>query len=197
VAATSRRGAAYRLMSMEAKLRTGRAAGHGRLAPFAEIVERHAADVWRFSASQVGRERADDVFQETMLAALSAYPGLRDPGSVRSWLLQIAARKSVDLFRAGSRAPVPVAEPEPAGDSGMAVDPEPRDEALWARVGALPEKQRQAVGLRFLLDLEYSDIGAAMRTSPEAARRSVFEALRTLRAQTAETATDHRTWEPG
>jgi DNA-directed RNA polymerase specialized sigma24 family protein len=46
----------------------------------------------------------------------------------------------------------------------------------------LPDKQRHAVALRFLLDLRYADIGAAMETSPEAARRNVFEALRTLRS---------------
>ena len=155
----------------------------GRLAPFELVIERYASDVWRFSASQVGRDRADDVFQETMLAALAAYPTLRDPAAVRSWLLRIAARKSIDLLRAGSRLPVAVAEPEPAADAGTAREPRLRNEDLWARVRALPEKQRQAVGLRFLLDLEHAEIGAAMQTSAEAARRNVFEGLRTLRRQ--------------
>ena len=150
-----------------------------RLPPFEEVVERHGADVWRFAASQVGRERADDVFQETMLAALSAYPSLRDAGAVRSWLLRIAARKTLDLHRAAARAPVPVAEPDPGATAG----PEPADDALWARVRTLPPKQRQALALRVLLDLEHAEIGAAMSTSAEAARRNVFEALRTLRVK--------------
>jgi RNA polymerase sigma factor (sigma-70 family) len=159
-------------------IRRPRVAG---LPPFELVVERHAADVWRFSASQVGRDRADDVFQETMLAALAAYPSLRDPTAVRSWLLRIAARKAIDAFRAGVRAPLAVAE---VGElAGAAVPPaEPADEELWAGVRALPAKQRQAVALRFVLDLEYADVGAAMQTSPEAARRNVFEGLRTLRA---------------
>jgi RNA polymerase sigma factor (sigma-70 family) len=159
----------------------GRLVVMGRLPPFEAIVERHAADVWRFSASQVGRDRADDVFQETMLAALAAYPTLRDPAAARSWLLRIAARKSIDLFRASSRLPVPVGEPPADADAGTSGEPGPRDDGLWARVRALPAKQRQAVGLRFLLDLEHAEIGAAMQTSPEAARRNVFEGLRTLR----------------
>jgi RNA polymerase sigma factor (sigma-70 family) len=155
------------------------------LPPFEEIVARHAADVWRFSASQVGRDRADDVFQETMLAALAAYPTLRDPGAARAWLLRIAARKSIDSFRAGSRLPVPVADPpEPDRDAGAAGAPATRDDGLWERVRALPAKQRQAVGLRFLLDLGHAEIAAAMQTSPEAARRNVLEGLRTLRRQT-------------
>ena len=165
------------------------------LPPFEQVLERHGVDVWRFAVSQVGRDRADDVFQETMLAALAGYPTLRDPDAVRSWLLRIAARKAVDLFRAAARAPVPVAEPEAgsvarsvarsvAGSvAGSVAEHEPADEELWARVRALPAKQRQAVALRFVLDLEYADVGAAMLTSPEAARRNVFEALRTLRRQ--------------
>lgn len=152
------------------------------LPPFEQVVEQHGADVWRFSVSQVGWERAEDVFQETMLAALSAYPSLRDASVVRSWLLRIAAHKAVDLFRAGARASVPVAEldagPAPPG-------PELPDEKLWARVRALPDKQRQAVALRHLFDLPYAEIGAAMETTPEAARRNVFEALTALRKQLA------------
>lgn len=160
---------------------TSRRRSVGAPAPFEQVLERHSVDVWRFSVSQVGPQRADDVFQETMLAALAAYPSLRDPEAVRPWLLRIAARKSVDAFRAGARAPVPVADPEAVGLVGVASGPEPPDEELWSGVRALPTKQRQAVVLRFLLDLEYVDIGAAMETSPEAARRNVFEALRTLR----------------
>lgn len=149
------------------------------LPPFEEILELHGSDVWRFAASQVGPDRADDVFQETMLAALSAYPSLRDPGVARAWLLRIAARKAIDLHRSTARAPVPVEDP----DSGsVAGEPELPDDELWARVRELPAKQRQAVALRFVIGLEHREIGEAMDTSAEAARRNVFEGLDTLRA---------------
>lgn len=151
------------------------------LPPFEQVVEQYGTDVWRFAVSQVGRERADDVFQETMLAALAAYPSLRDPSTVRSWLLRIAARKAVDVFRAGARALVPVAEP----DAGSFCDRELPDDELWARVRALPDKQRQAVALRFLVDLDYAEIGDVMDTSPAAARRNAFEAFEKLRRQMA------------
>jgi RNA polymerase sigma factor (sigma-70 family) len=72
---------------------------------------------------------------------------------------------------------VPVADPELGG----AEDAPPRDDALWARVRRLPDKQRVAVAYRFVLDLSYREIGAAMETSEEAARRNVHEALKRLR----------------
>ena len=167
------------------------------LMPFERVVREHGAAVWRFCASQVGHERADDLFQETMLAALSAYPSLREPRRVRSWLFRIAARKAVDHYRERGRAPVPVAEP----DAGVASQAEPElgDDDLWAWVRALPPKQRQAVALRFVVDLTYADIGEAMETSAEAARRNVFEGMRTLRRGLALRRMDRReprSWTP-
>lgn len=149
------------------------------LPPFEQVVDHHGLDLWRFSVSQVGIERADDLFQATMLAALAAYPSLRDPTAVRSWLLRIAARKAIDLFRQKPRTPIPLADPDP----GPTAEADPADDDLWARVRDLPAKQRQAVGLRFVADLDYGAIATVMDTSVPAARRNVFEALTTLRRQ--------------
>jgi RNA polymerase sigma factor (sigma-70 family) len=148
------------------------------LPPFQEVVDRHGRDVYRACVAMAGRADADDCYQETMLAALAAYPRLRDASVVRAWLLTIASRKAIDGHRATRRDPVPVAEP----DAGGAPDDEPRDDALWARVRALPEKQRLAVAYRFVADLAYREIGAAMDTTEEAARRNVYEGIRRLRA---------------
>jgi DNA-directed RNA polymerase specialized sigma24 family protein len=148
----------------------------GVLPPFQDVVDRHGADVRRFCVATAGPARADDVYQETMLSALAAYPRLRDAAAVRSWLLTIASRKATDSFRSAARA-VPVADP----DLGGRDDAPPPDGALWAAVRALPGKQRLAVAYRFVLDLPYAEIAAAMGTSEEAARRSVHEGLKRLR----------------
>jgi len=147
-----------------------------RLVPFQEVVERHGRDVMRLCIAVAGPGAADDCYQETMLAALAAYPRLRDPSVTRSWLLTIASRKAIDGFRSSART-VPVAEP----DAGATEDAEPRDTELWARVRSLPPKQRVAVAYRFVLDLAYREIGEAMGTSEEAARRNVHEGLKRLR----------------
>lgn len=158
------------------------------LPPFEQILDRYGADVWRFAASQLGPASADDIFQETMLAALAAYPSVREPGAIKAWLFRITARKAVDAVRAAARAPVPTAvipEPEP-GPATTA--PEAQDENLWALVRALPPKQRQAIALRTILDLPYDEIAGIMRTSVEAARRNVHEALKRLREEVTEDA---------
>ena len=147
--------------------------------PFERVVALHGPDLLRFCAARVGPDRAEDCFQETMLAALRAYGDVRDPGAVRAWLFSIAARKALDAHRAAAAAPRPVADLEAVG--GSDVDGEPADAALWARVGALPDKQRHAVALRYLADLSHAEIAEAMGISEPAARRNVFEGLRRLR----------------
>ena len=144
--------------------------------PFQRFLDAHRDDVWRFLVASVGRQSADDCFQETFLAAMAAYPRTRLENP-RAWVLTIAHRKAIDHYRARKRHPVPVQElPE------QPVDPvEPRDRSIWRRVGTLPPKQRAAVLLRFAGDLAYREIGEATGTTEEAARRNVHEGLKKLR----------------
>ena len=152
------------------------------LPPFQTVLDEHSAAVMGILRGAVGRDGAEDCFQETFLAALRAYPRLQDARNLRGWLLTIAHRKAIDHHRAAGRRPIPVAElPEAATENGL---PEP-DERLWSAVGALPPKQRAAVALRYGSDLPHAEIAAALGCSPEAARRSLHEGLKRLRKELA------------
>ncbi|HET7418431.1 MAG TPA: sigma-70 family RNA polymerase sigma factor [Solirubrobacterales bacterium] len=152
------------------------------LPPFQTVLDEHSATVMAILRGAVGREAAEDCFQETFLAALRAYPKLENDDNLRGWLLTIAHRKAIDHHRANGRNPVPVAEvAEITVEDGI---PE-RDEALWAAVGALPPKQRAAVALRYGSDLPHGEIASALGCSPEAARRSLHEGLKRLRKELA------------
>ncbi|MGH2727504.1 MAG: RNA polymerase sigma factor, partial [Actinomycetota bacterium] len=65
-----------------------------RLPPFQRILDAHRDEVYRFLLAAVGPHEADDCFQETFLAALRAYPDLKDAGNLRGWVLTIANRKA-------------------------------------------------------------------------------------------------------
>jgi RNA polymerase sigma factor (sigma-70 family) len=148
--------------------------------PFERVVEQHGPAVLRFCAAQVGAERAEDCFQETMLSALRAYEAVRDSGAIRAWLFSIAARKAIDSHRAQARAPEAVEDiASLAGTEESAL----RDEPVWAHVRALPDKQRHAVTLRFVADLGHGEIAEVMQITESAARRNVFEGLRRLRQE--------------
>jgi RNA polymerase sigma factor (sigma-70 family) len=148
--------------------------------PFQRFLDEHRDIVWRFSVASVGRQEADDVFQETFLAAMNAYPRLRAGSNLQAWVLTIAHRKALDHFRARRR------RPELPGDALPEVashDAEPGEDEVWEQVRALPGKQRAAITLRFAADLDYAAIGKATGTSADAARKNVHEAMRKLRQE--------------
>ncbi len=156
------------------------------LPPFQKLLDAHGRDVHRFMIATVGRHDADDCYQETWLAALRAYPRLRDASNLRSWILTIAHRKAIDHLRARRRVALVAEVPEGASGvfaRGDGPGSDPRDEDLWGRVRGLPTKQRTAIALRYVADARYAEISAVMGTTEEAARRNVHEGLKRLRME--------------
>ena len=147
------------------------------LPPFEWVLAEHAAAVLRFLTRAAGVD-AEDCFQETMLAALRAYPDLQHGTNLRGWLMTIARNKVVDNGRASARRPLPVEELEVPAAPTDGTGP---DTDLWELVARLPAKQRRAVGMRFVEDRSYEDIAGAMSTSQDAARRNVHEGVKKLR----------------
>jgi RNA polymerase sigma factor (sigma-70 family) len=153
------------------------------LPPFQRFLDAHRDCVWHFLVGTVGREDAEDCFQETFIAALRSYPDLqaqKREHNLRAWVLTIAHRKALDAHRGRARRAVPVADVGEL-ESAHSPGPDSRDEALWDAVGELPTRQRSAVVLRYVADLPHREIAAAIGCSEEAARRSLHEGMLKLR----------------
>jgi RNA polymerase sigma factor (sigma-70 family) len=153
-----------------------------RLPPFQTLVDAHGAELHRFLVASVGPADAEDCLQETLLSALRAYPRLRDASHLRAWLYTIAQHKATDAMRRTARHR---SEDLDGVDPGHLSEPqhELADDALWARVRALPPKQREAIVHRFVFDLAYKEIGLRTGTTAEAARQNVATGLRRLRME--------------
>ncbi len=166
------------------------------LPPFQTLVDAHWRDVARLAHALAGPD-GDDVAQQAWTQALAAYPGLRSDRNLRAWLLTITSRCAMDVHRARNRRAVPVggaAEVDGAGRSaghapGSPGPGDPQgagsrgDDPLWAAVRALPERQRTAVALRYVADLDHAAVARALGTTPAASRRLVSDALARLRTQ--------------
>ena len=73
---------------------------------FAEFVDRHQTAVFRHAVCLLGRrEDAEDLLQETFLAALKAAAGYREDASGRTWLFRIA--RNAALRRMEKPQPLP------------------------------------------------------------------------------------------
>lgn len=145
--------------------------------PFSRLLADHADALFRFCVASVGRQDAEDCFQEAVAAALGAYPPRRQD-NVKSWLFTIAHHKAIDHHRAGARRAVPMAAlPEQPAGRGL----DDTDGELWDAVRQLPAKQRDAVLFRFAADLPYGAVGELIGCSEAAARQNVRAALGNLR----------------
>ena len=149
-----------------------------KLPPFQALLDEHRGDVYRFLVATAGPSDADDIFQETWISALRAYPALRRGDNLRAWLFRIAQNKAIDSHRARSRRAVPVATVPERPSAGADDDPE-----LWARVRELPDKQRTAVFCRTVLGMPYDELAVLLESSEDAARRNVHEGLKRLREE--------------
>ena len=153
-----------------------------KLPPFQALLDEHRADLYRFCVATAGWGEADDCFQETWIAALRAYPKLRNTRNLRAWLYRIAQNKAIDLQRARGRRPVPVeavevgqAEPAPPEFDGQS--------SPWAALRGLPPKQRTAAFCRTVLGMPYDELAELLESTEEAARRNVSEGLKKLREE--------------
>ena len=114
----------------------------GGLPPFEVFLDANGPTVYRFLRAAVGPSEADDVYQETFLAALRAYPRVRERDKLDRWILAIASRKAIDHHRGVGRRPVPT---EDVPDRAVHGEPPLDDDDLWRAVKALPTRQRVAV----------------------------------------------------
>jgi RNA polymerase sigma factor (sigma-70 family) len=142
--------------------------------PFEHFYVEHREVVLGFLRRRLGRQAAEDAFQETFLRALRAYGRLEHGEHLRAWVLTIAARLVIDNAR--RTRPVSSDLPDLRVEDGR-----PAYAQIEHLADRLPPTERAAVVLRYAYDLPYDDIAAALGSTPEAARQAASSGVRRLR----------------
>lgn len=158
--------------------------------PFSQVVTLHGPAVLRVCRAMVGAIDADDVWSDTFLSALRAYPDLSADANVEAWLVTIAHRKVIDLLRKAGRAPTPVAEVPVALTQSELDELDPH---LDDQLRRLPERQRLAVAYHYLGGLPYAEVAEVIGGSPDAARRAAADGIARLRKARAAVAPGNET----
>ncbi|OLC58030.1 MAG: hypothetical protein AUH85_01615 [Chloroflexi bacterium 13_1_40CM_4_68_4] len=143
---------------------------------FEDLVEAHGREIFAYALRLTGdRNDADDLFQETFLAAFRAFAQARDQ-HLRAWLYRIATNKAIDARRRQKRSvsldDLELAAPE--RDGVTTAD-------LAAAIKALPAHERAAFVLRRVQELPYDEVASALDCSEDAARKRVSEATRKVK----------------
>ena len=163
-------------------------------------VEEHGDALFRYALGRLGRrEAAEDMVQETFLAALAAAARFRGGSSTRTWLVAILRRKIADSLRGDASAPrkavafdpVALASFERDGtwsrppsrwkEPGGAVETEELRDALDGCCGKLPPMLAEAFLLRERDGLEAEEIRLALGLSPANLRVRLHRARLLLR----------------
>ena len=141
---------------------------NGERPAFEELVRRSGRLVFvRLLLATGNSHRAEDLTQETFLAAWRGIAQVQDAKAFRPWLLSVAQRVQLDAFRREGRrkrrnhqapdeALADLADPSP-GPMQAAENNEARQQLLLV-LNELPEQYRQPLALRYLAGADYQSI---------------------------------------
>lgn len=161
----------------------------GEFAAFEELVRRYRGPLIRVAASKLNdRLAAEDVVQESLLAAFAARHTFNPQFAFRTWMWTILLRlcqKSLQRERRPVRAggsidpqAVQTAGPDASGLEQLLQSE--RQDMLHQALAALPEAEADAVRLRFFAGLKFEEIAAAMASSVSGAKQRVKHGLERL-----------------
>jgi RNA polymerase sigma-70 factor (ECF subfamily) len=151
-------------------------------------------DPWyRLCLSLLGDvERAREATQEAAVRFLRQLPLFRGDSTVRTWALGIAINVAREMRRSPRSVTGVAAWDELTGSLGdghratplspdAAAELAEQRDRLRAVLDDLPERQREAVVLRFFEELSVEDTAAAMQCAAGTVKATVHQALRSLR----------------
>jgi RNA polymerase sigma-70 factor, ECF subfamily len=145
----------------------------GDAAGFDRLVAHYAPRLWRRLVAQgQAPADADDIVQDTFLAAWDHRRRYDPQYAVTTWLYAIARNQAISQHRRRRRD-----EPLPAVHPATEPAPSPSGEGLWVRARhLLDERSFQALWLRFADDLDHAGIGAALGITAGHARVLIHRA---------------------
>lgn len=150
----------------------------------------HGSAIGRFCMALVGSQaEAEDLAQETLLAAYDGFGTWRGEGSLRAWLFGIARRRCAKHLEKRGRQAARLRLVHDTGRGATSEDlalARERAERARAALEAVRPSEREALVLRFVADLSFREVGDACGIDEATARKRVSRALARLRGSVSE-----------
>jgi RNA polymerase sigma-70 factor, ECF subfamily len=157
----------------------------GESEAFQVLRERHAARLWQLARMRGATEsEAEDLVQETFLAAYQGRERFRGNSTLSTYLTAILLRRQRDVARKHSENHTALSESLALPERGDTVESLRLREAL----GALEEHHRDVLLLVSVSGLTSKEAGAALGISDAAVRQRLMVATRLLRARLLDSA---------
>jgi RNA polymerase sigma-70 factor (ECF subfamily) len=165
---------------------------------FDAIVRRHQRRVHRFLLMLLrDAEEADNLTQECFLRAYQSLRNFRGDSSLETWLLRIAANLARDHARSrkasfwkrllglDGEGEDGAAQHMPSGQASPEQILLAREDvrAVWEAANGLSQQQRAVFLLRFVEDMELSEIASALDLRVGSVKTHLFRALQSVRGK--------------
>ena len=150
----------------------------------AELFEEHGRMIYGLCRTLLrDPDDADDATQSTFISAYKSLLGGSEVREPTAWLATIARNECTARSHARMREPLPLLEADFGHTQGPEAELERKAvvEELQQAISELPEKQREAVVLRDLYGLQYTEVSAALGMSVASVESLLFRARRSLR----------------
>jgi RNA polymerase sigma-70 factor, ECF subfamily len=147
-------------------------------------VREHGPAVGRLCMALLGSQPdAEEVLQETMLAAFAQMGSWRGDGTVRAWLFGIARRQCARRFERGAleRRHLRVVPDAATTAPAVSIDAMRRAEAVRAALAGLKPSEREALVLHYEGELSFREIAELCGIDEAAARKRASRGLARLR----------------
>lgn len=127
------------------------------------------------------RQVAEDAAVEALARAFSRWERVASLPWRDGWVLKVALREAIRMQR---RSPAMLVLDVPAAQDE--IDDLALRHALVDALSALPRRQREALGLRYLADLSEEEVAAVLGISRGSVKTHLHRGVRSLRAFSAE-----------
>jgi RNA polymerase sigma-70 factor (ECF subfamily) len=167
---------------------------------FSELYRTHLRDVYSYSYYRTGNHHdAEDLTEQTFLQAYRHFERAQresDGRPLRPWLIRIAHNLAANYYRDRSRRPQTQLEDAAVisapHDTETIVEGREELEQVLAGVAMLPDDRREALIMRFALDMDNKEIARALGRSEGATKVLLHRAIKQLEERLKEDRGDER-----
>jgi RNA polymerase sigma-70 factor, ECF subfamily len=155
---------------------------------FSELYKAHLRDVYSYAYYRIGNHHdAEDITEQTFLQAYRQFERAQresDGRPLRPWLIRIAHNLAANYYRDRSRKPQThlddAAIISAPLDTERVVEGREEVKEVLAGVSKLPDDRREALIMRFALDMDNREIARALGRSEGATKVLIHRAIRQL-----------------
>jgi RNA polymerase sigma-70 factor (ECF subfamily) len=155
---------------------------------FTELYRSHLRDVYSYAYYRIGNHHdAEDLTEQTFLQAYRHFERAQresDGRPLRPWLIRIAHNLAANYYRDRSRRPQTHLDDAPVlsapHDTETLVEGRQELRAVLEGVSSLPDDRREALIMRFALDMDNREIARALARTEGATKVLIHRAIRQL-----------------